>query len=522
MKNILIIQFISSAVNYIDDAINRGHQPVIFYKKPDKNNPLYADVGTYNNVLKYKNKIKAYEIDDNYQNTLKLAKKIKPVAVLHCTDAMTSLVNRLNSDLGLPSNPLKYVNCYYEKFPMQDALKKYGIRYIRSKVIRSVEEGVEFFENEQLKECVIKQSSGAASVGLHMCDDKDSLVKFLKEEFNNTYLFTGEQCNEMLIQEKINGTEYVVNTMSNNGDHNLLSFWRYNKKPAINNSYVYDYVTNMYKLEGGSYKLLKYAYSVLDAVHFKNGPVHGEYMVDENGPVLIEINCRTMGGNMPPAFLDAAHGHHETDVVLNDLLSPGYHSFYKELPYYPLAKATLKVFISQADAKLLSIPGNNLLKHLKSFFSVDHHVKTNMKIKPTVDLFSSPGSLYLVNTNETQLNKDLDLVSRLEKNDPELIYQTKKPNLKNKPKNTTSLNAVLKKFCLYGSTIIFSNNDKLKSDKFIVNEKTVKKVKSGFVNAVFDYNYTEKFTLPNYIDAFFDFVSCIKNGGQILVPESSY
>lgn len=278
----------------------------------------------------------------------------------------------------------------------------------------------------------------------------------------------------------------------------------------------------MYKLEAGSYSLIKYAYSVLDALHFKNGPVHGEFMIDENGPVLIEVNCRTMGAGMPPKFLDEAHGHHETDVVINDMLNPGYHKFYNEYPYYPMSKCAIKDFISNTNNKVISIPANNLLKHLDSYSDIQHLVKKNMKTKYTVDLFSSPGRVYLSNKDEAKLLKDLDFLCRVETNDFELLYQTKKANIKNKPKNMTTVKQTLNKFCAYGSTIILSNNKSLKSNKPIVNEKTVRAVRSGFFNGVFDYNYTNKFNLPKYIDTFFDFVNCIKKGGQVFVPESSY
>ena len=193
----------------------------------------------------------------------------------------------------------------------------------------------------------------------------------------------------------------------------------------------------MYKLESGSYQLIKYAYDVLDAIHYKNGPVHGEYMIDENGPVLIEVNCRAMGGNMPAGFLDAAHGHHETDVILNDLLSSGYHKLYKDLPYDPLSKVSEKFFISNANDKVISIPADNLLKHLNSYYGLEHHVKKNSKIQTTVDLFSSPGTVQLVNKDESRLLKDLDYVCRLEKTDFQLLYQTKKASMKDKPNQTS-------------------------------------------------------------------------------------
>ena len=46
-------------------------------------------------------------------------------------------------------------------------------------------------------------------------------------------------------------------------------------------------------------------------------------MVDKNGPVLIEANCRVMGSSAPSGFLDKVFGYHETEVILNSMLDKG-------------------------------------------------------------------------------------------------------------------------------------------------------------------------------------------------------
>lgn len=48
--------------------------------------------------------------------------------------------------------------------------------------------------------------------------------------------------------------------------------------------------------------LIDYAYKVSDAVDIKFGPCHGEYKIDDNGPVLIETNCRPMGFSTTRSF----------------------------------------------------------------------------------------------------------------------------------------------------------------------------------------------------------------------------
>ena len=57
--------------------------------------------------------------------------------------------------------------------------------------------------------------------------------------------------------------------------------------------------------------MVEYAYQVADAIGIQYGPVHGEYMIDEDGSVLIEVNYRPCGANMEADFLNRILGQHE-------------------------------------------------------------------------------------------------------------------------------------------------------------------------------------------------------------------
>ena len=50
------------------------------------------------------------------------------------------------------------------------------------------------------------------------------------------------------------------------------------------------YMETVTELGVGHSQLIRYAFDVLEAIGIQYGPVHGEYMVDEKGPVLIEGN----------------------------------------------------------------------------------------------------------------------------------------------------------------------------------------------------------------------------------------
>ena len=43
--------------------------------------------------------------------------------------------------------------------------------------------------------------------------------------------------------------------------------------------------------------MIPYVRDVLDALGVRNGPSHGEVIITEDGPCLVEMNCRAHGGD---------------------------------------------------------------------------------------------------------------------------------------------------------------------------------------------------------------------------------
>ena len=79
-------------------------------------------------------------------------------------------------------------------------------------------------------------------------------------------------------------------------------------------------------------------------------------MIDQDGPVLIEVNCRPCGGNMPAKFLDKISGQHETDSILDSYLKPACFKQKALQRYRLLAHGALKMFIVPEDIIAKSTP----------------------------------------------------------------------------------------------------------------------------------------------------------------------
>ena len=170
-------------------------------------------------------------------------------------------------------------------------------------------------------------------------------------------------------------------------------------------------------------ELVEYALQTVRVLGITDGPVHGEYMMDEKGPVLIEVNCRVMGGSVPAGFLDKVFGYHETDVVLDCMLDDEVHKEFLKKPYHPRKKGYVKDFYSDREKTISSSGIIPILLHMKSFYSgwVENAGKIDT-IHETVDLETETGCAYLVHDDEETAKKDFDLLMYIEERYPNLLH----------------------------------------------------------------------------------------------------
>ena len=200
---------------------------------------------------------------------------------------------------------------------------------------------------------------------------------------------------------------------------------KYEKQFLDRSHKIYD--TDEYIDSGAEeYKYLSdYMYRVLDAIGISYGPVHSEIMVDENGPVLVEINCRPAGASVKRSFQDRVLGCHETREALEAYLYP--ESFPEKIRKF----GRYGQLICPAMVKNMIMPDDVFVKHLKyketagklaSFVYMLTNGE-NCVYKKTVDLNSAAGMIYLANEDENQLKKDCNYLKWLEKNDLGALYE---------------------------------------------------------------------------------------------------
>ena len=417
MRNIMVVECISTGINFIEDIINRGYNPIVLEMNvsDSEGGKEYAK----HRLMEYERIEYDFEIiyeKDTFEKTLKEVRKYDPLLIVPGNEMGVILANKLSHELGLMCNPIENLDAITLKHEMQNRLAEKGLRSIKGKIIRSIEEALDFYDHEDLNEVVVKPVYSAGSTSVRICVNRDELINSLEELFGNVNYY-GDEITELLIQKRIKGDEYIVNTVSHEGIPRVTLVWKYNMVKTPKGAIVYDSCETVNELNIGEAEMVEYAYEVAEAMGIKYGPVHGEYMIDKEGPVLIEVNCRPCGGNMSAEFLDRISGQHETDSILDSYLKP--ERFYENLKkrYELYAHGTLKFFIVPEDLLAYSSPIAEVVNKLNSYFdtSLTKHFYHETFFKETKDLNTSGGTVFLVHKDEEEVKKNLNFLRTVER-----------------------------------------------------------------------------------------------------------
>jgi D-alanine-D-alanine ligase-like ATP-grasp enzyme len=527
MRNIIIVQCMSTGKNYVQDIIDRNYNPIILEMKA---------FGDSEEALAYHEEVKAeYDLIENefdliyekdtYEETLEMVREYNPLLIVAGTEDGVILAKRLANDLDLLCNPIENIDALTLKDEMQNKLAENGIRSIKGKVVRSVEEAIEYYDEEGFHGVVVKPVYSAASVGVRLCSNRQEMIEAVKEVFNLTGVY-GNDLNELVIQERINGQEYVVNTVSCDGVHRVTMIWKYNKIKTAEGGNVYDYDETINELGIGEAELVEYAYDVADALGVKYGPVHGEYMIDEKGPVLIEVNCRPHGGNLDAKFLDMISGQHETDSALDSYLNPEKFNLERLKGYRLFAHGVVKTFIVPKNLIARSSPMNSIGVNLKSFFKTDlNSIQSPQTFSKTQDLETAGGNVYLAHEDPNQLQQDVDFLRDIEKRAFQLVLSEELHDDKviDNDGIFNGINSLINEIKPYGTSLLVTENvfDDLMVSQVSADE--IDGIKGNFDCIVINLNESIACMKDEEIaKLFLAIFDKVKFGGLIFIPKTTY
>ncbi|MBJ2119141.1 MULTISPECIES: ATP-grasp domain-containing protein [Proteus] len=311
---------------------------------------------------------------------------------------------------NLLPNLFKLSQARRDKYLMQKQLMLDGIRYIPHYRSGQLSKILTWCEENPFKEYVIKPVCSFGTEGVFFCKNTAEI----KNAFNlliNTFDYSGNKNKELLIEQKINGIEYVVDAVSSNGVHFIVNIFKYLKQKVNGIPIYHQMVTEPVNLFP---ELVDYTKSVLTSLGIKNGTSHNEIIMSSNGPVLIESGARMHGG-LGPSLVERCNSHSLIDMSLLVRIAP--HQFTDAICTSPvLQRYAVEYFLcapNQGHIKEINI--EKQCSTLKSYGFTICKYKPNDYLQKTTDLVTSYGRIVLFNEEYLALSTDVQVVADLEK-----------------------------------------------------------------------------------------------------------
>jgi biotin carboxylase len=329
-------------------------------------------------------------------------------------EAGVDLADSLSEHLGLQTNGTEIPN-RRDKHVQQNLIKELGMRSIKEAVGTKLEDVDEFLKSEPFP-MVLKPTESAGSDGVKLCHTYEEAVEHF-ELLMSKQLVNGGDCPAVLCQEFLKGKEYVIDTVSCDGVHKNMMCAVYDKRAVNGAAFVYFGAIPVSPDSDEGKTIIPYTLAVLDAIGFKNGPSHGEVVITETGPCLVEMNCRADGGNgnWYPLYKAMTGGYSQIEVAVDSYLNKEQFHSYPDVPETPFKTHGQEVqLVSFVEGIVKATPGYEKIRQLASFCNMESELKVGDKVTYSVDLATNVGDLVLMNQDPAQLAKDLAAIRLLE------------------------------------------------------------------------------------------------------------
>lgn len=281
------------------------------------------------------------------------------------------------------------------KYLMSEALRKAGLRAIKQAQVTSAQEALSWIQQQRLDyPIVIKPPESTSGDGFTLCRSADDVHEAFGRAFNQRNLLN--IVNEtLLVQEFIQGIEYVVDTVGHGGNVVVTDFIRYKKRVSDKGYSVYEHCDFLGIDTTESEVMSAYVKKVLEVLGVTFGPAHAEVMLDKDGPVLIEVGARPSGCMLDPKFISAAYGHNQVELAVLCYTDPVEFAKRAATTNKQLKLATsLSIVAPRRTGRLKSVDFA-AAQSLPAFVKVDVFAKVGQVIGEPKNLSESAAVVYL-------------------------------------------------------------------------------------------------------------------------------
>lgn len=264
------------------------------------------------------NFIKNIVYEDNIENIVLQLAEYKVLGVIPGTETGVNLADLLSNSLRLnTSNSLQLSSARRNKYDMVNCLVKNNIPYAKSFESDDLQKILHWVSEYGKFPVVVKPLSSAGSDGVKICHSVDDVLYAFNIIMNTNDVFNTTN-QKVMVQQFLDGQEYIVNTVSYGGKHKVVDIWR-KFKNEINGIPINDYAEIVDHFDAQYEIFSRYIFKVLDALEIKYGAGHSEIMMTDKGPILIETAAR-LEGSIDPSAVCEATGNNHVSCLINSYL----------------------------------------------------------------------------------------------------------------------------------------------------------------------------------------------------------
>eukprot|EP00904_Undaria_pinnatifida_P012537 jgi/Undpi1/8413/HiC_scaffold_25.g10881.m1 len=354
-------------------------------------------------------------IHQTLQSLLELPHPV--IAVLAGAETGVELADKLSARMGNRNNGEDLTLARRNKYLMGEQVRSCGVRAARQSLASTVEEVGAFLDDWNPVspwKAVVKPLDSAGSDDVFLVESRseaEERFKFIDGKVNGL----GGVNEGALVMEYLDGAEYVVDSVSRDGEHRICAIWEYDKRTVNDTNFVYFGMELRSVTSKVEQELAEYARNVLTAMGIENGPGHMEVKYTSTGPCLVEVGSRCHGGEGTwQSIADECLGYNQIDATLDAYIKP---DEFEKIPMDPTAmkKKGKEVFlVSRQEGRVARVPGVDIIRGLASFRTLEMSAQPGSYLKKTVDCFTRPGAVQLVHEDAKQLQADYLTIRELE------------------------------------------------------------------------------------------------------------
>lgn len=359
------------------------------------------------------NFIKNIVYDGDIKPILDHLKNFDIMAVIPGSETGVYLADLLSNSLGLNfSNSLQLSIARRNKFEMVNCLVKHNIPHAKSFQSNNLNEIIKWVNKYQKFPVVIKPLSSAGSDGVKICNNVAEITNAFNGIINLSDIFN-EINTIVMVQQFLDGQEYIVNTVSQFGKHVVVDIWR-KFKNKVEGIPINDFAEIIAPSEQAYEALTTYIFKVLDALEMKFGAGHSEVMMTSNGPILVETAAR-LEGSIDPSAVNEAVDCNQVKCLVDSYINKD--KFLQTYSSTNLIKKYVRhtFLVSSCDGGIIKQPDLQPIINLPSFHSISFRFELGRTLVKTTSLADFPGFVYLISEDKQQVEKDYKILREYEK-----------------------------------------------------------------------------------------------------------